>query len=153
MSCPQELATGTTKCRISYAEQVIKVEYEPYQLRDISSLKLMQADDINYEHKAADRSELSKLFSNRGRCDDILMIKDGLLTDTYYGNIALKKNGTWYTPRQPMLAGTMRARLLSKNRLKTKNIAVDQLVHYESLAVFNAMIPMGKIEVKIDQIY
>lgn len=153
IDCPTELVKGITKCRITYAEHIIKVEYEPYELKPISSLKLVQADHVDYQHKASDRSALLDLFSKKGSCDDIIMLKDQRLTDTYYGNIALLKNGRWYTPERPMLAGTMRAHLIARGSIIPKSIIVSEIQEYEQITVFNAMIPMGNVQLAIASIY
>lgn len=80
------------------------------------------------------------------------MVRDGLITDSYYANVALSNNGTWYTPEYPLLRGTMRTKLLSKGKLTVKNIATTELHTYDKVRLFNAMIPFGKIEFGRDMI-
>lgn len=78
-----------TKCRIKYNESTISIEYFTYYLRPINSLQLIQYNNIDYSFKKYDRSLLNELFSKRNNCDDILIVKNNLLTDTSTCNIAL----------------------------------------------------------------
>jgi 4-amino-4-deoxychorismate lyase len=87
------------KCRIIYGENIKSIEYQPYSLRPISSLKIIDIDnEWDYNHKYFDRSKLDHYFSQRGTADDMIMIQNGFVTDSYYGNFAFLKMGTWYTP-------------------------------------------------------
>ena len=82
-------------------------------------------------------------------CDDILIIKNNYVTDTYYGNVALFQDGNWYTPKHPLLNGTRRQNLLDKGRIFEKDIHVKTLENYSRIAIFNAMIPMGSCVLSI----
>ena len=130
----------TYKCRVTYGETIQKVEFEPYQLRPVHTLKLVQADHIDYAYKYADRQAINQLFSQRGNDDDVLMLRDGLLTDTSYANIALFDGTRWYTPARPMLAGTQRARLLHNGTLQTADIRPADLDDFRQIRLINAML-------------
>jgi 4-amino-4-deoxychorismate lyase len=80
------------------------------------------------------------------------MIKNGFLTDTSYGNIALLRNQKWYTPITPMLKGTRRASLLHRKRIIPKPISFNEIHHYSHLSIFNAMIPFGEIIIPVKSI-
>src|SRR5688572_20054244 len=77
-------AHGIYKCRITYDREPLRVEFEPYTIQDIRSLKIVHDDDIRYDFKSADRTELSRLFAQRDGRDDILIMKMGRVTDTSY---------------------------------------------------------------------
>jgi 4-amino-4-deoxychorismate lyase len=79
----------------------------------VSSLHLIESDTINYTYKSTHREELNALYAQRGMADDILIVKDGYLTDTSIANIALYDGHTWFTPAHPLLQGTKRAELLN----------------------------------------
>lgn len=90
---------GIVKARVVYGEKGIEdLSYSPYAVRHVHSLALMQADTIDYTYKSAGREPLNCLFALRGACDDILIVKQGLLTDTSIANIALSDGTHWYTP-------------------------------------------------------
>ena len=114
---------GIVKARVVYGEKGIEdLSYSPYAVRHVHSLALMQADTIDYTYKSAGREPLNCLFALRGACDDILIVKQGLLTDTSIANIALSDGTHWYTPAHPLLKGTKRAALLEEGILQEKDI-------------------------------
>lgn len=142
------------KCRIVYKESSIKVGFEKYKKAKIESIKLVNADHIDYAFKYSDRQKLKELHQIKGDCDDILMVKNGMITDTYYCNVALRKNNQWFTPSTPLLLGTQRSYLLKNNILKELLISKSELPSFEKIALFNAMIPFDeKIEINIENIY
>ena len=118
-----------------------KQHFSPYVIRPVNSLRLVEDNEIDYSYKYADRSTLDALFEKRGSCDDILIIKDGYVTDTYYANIVFKStNGDWITPESCLLKGTRRTCLLQKNLIKEAVIRVSDLNNYTEARLINAMI-------------
>ena len=130
---------GTVKCRLLYNDRNYRLEFEPYYIRNIKSLKLVQAEDLDYFFKFTDRSEINKLFKLKGECDDILIVKDGLITDTSYTNILFYNGTKWITPAYPLLKGTCRNRLLKKCIIVEENITPNDLRSYISFMLVNAM--------------
>lgn len=109
------------KCRVVYTEKgIIDVSYSPYKMRPVHSLRMVRSDTIDYSFKSVDRKELNSLFQKRQDKDDILIVKNGLLTDTSIANIALYDGSDWYTPLHPLLKGTKREELLDKGILKER---------------------------------
>lgn len=137
------------KCRITYDDVVRKVEFETYTIRPIRSLKIVEIGAFDYRYKYANREGLKSFFDQRGDKDDILMTRNGFITDTYYANVALRKAGKWYTPENPLLKGSMRAQLLVKGEIEVTDIHVDEIKDYESISIFNAMIPFKNIVIRL----
>ena len=138
---------GIVKARVVYGEKGIEdLSYSPYAVRHVHSLALMQADTIDYTYKSAGREPLNCLFALRGACDDILIVKQGLLTDTSIANIALSDGTHWYTPAHPLLKGTKRAALLEEGILQEKDIRPEDLPSFSTVRLFNAMIDWGELE-------
>ena len=131
---------GLYRCRILYTKESIEVTYHSYIKRNINSLKLVVDDKIEYAKKYADRSDIDRLMLLKEGCDDILIVKNSLITDTSIANIALYKNGVWYTPKQALLNGVTRERLLKEKKIVPKDIYVDEIYNYEKVALLNAMI-------------
>jgi len=109
--------------------------------------------NISYPYKFLDRRELDNLFSQRGNLDEIIIIKDGYLSDTSKANIALFIDNRWLTPAKPLLLGTTRARLLDEGLLKEANLTILDLKRAKRLAIMNAMVgfislDIGKIDIK-----
>jgi 4-amino-4-deoxychorismate lyase len=97
-------------------------------------------NEIEYCKKSTSREELDDMFKKRKDCDDVLIIKNSLITDTTIANVAFCKNGLWYTPKKPLLEGTTRARLLDEKKIIQKDIRVQDLNEYSHIALMNAMI-------------
>jgi 4-amino-4-deoxychorismate lyase len=113
------------------------VRYEP---KRIHTLKLVDIPEgFVYHFKYADRTMIDRLYAWRGDADDILMMRNGWLTDTSVANIAFLKKDRWYTPAQPLLAGTTWKRLVSAGILIPRPIYKDEFESFESWRVFNAM--------------
>lgn len=139
IQAPQE---GLYRCKLIYncRDEQIETLYFPYTQATITTLKVVYDDRIDYRYKSTDRSSLENLFDQRAMCDDILIVKNGLLTDTSKANIALYKDGKWWTPKTPLLAGTTRQRLLEEQKIFEADIVVDAIQNFEKLSFMNAMI-------------
>jgi len=133
------LAHGTVKCRISYGKKIEGIEFEPYIRRVVKSLQLVSADHISYGYKYKDRTALDKLYEKRGICDDIMIIKNGCVTDSYMANIVLWNGEGWFTPDAPLLPGTMRASLVDLGKIKTARITRQDIDRYQKIRLINAM--------------
>lgn len=129
------------RCKLIYDESgVLSVEYFPYQKREIKSFKLVFDDSIDYSKKKLDRSGIDRLFAQKGECDEIIIVKKGLITDTSIANIAVLDDGIWFTSKTPLLEGTTRARLLDEGLIKERDIDIDMLKSAQQIALMNVMI-------------
>ena len=130
---------GLYRCRIIYAEKIQSVEYIPYVPKEIHTLKIISTT-LDYPYKYARRESLNRLLSEHKDVDDVILEKEGYLTDTTIANIAFYDKGIWYTPLTPLLHGTMRQKLIDEGFLKTRNIQKKDLGQYTQVALMNAMI-------------
>ena len=135
----QAPSKGLYRCRILYAEKIHSIEYIPYTPKEIHKLKIITSDLV-YDHKYANRDALNKLLQAQPDTDDILIEKEGYLTDTTIANIAFYDGEQWLTPEKPLLKGTMRAKLLDEGFLHTRNIKKEEITDYTHVALMNAMI-------------
>lgn len=131
---------GLFKCRVLYGKTLGPPTYEPYVLRPPSKLQIVEKPNINYSLKWAARDQLSELLQQAGTCEDVLIVRNGQITDTTYCNIAFLRMGTWYTPASPLLAGVRRASLIDQGLIRVECINLSQLATYSHFKVFNAMI-------------
>jgi 4-amino-4-deoxychorismate lyase len=138
---PANLENTVYKCRILYTEKIEQVEFLPYQIKPISNLKLVVADRINYDYKFADRSMLS-LLSSKATASDILMIKNGFVTDTSYANIVFFDGKNWITPSTPLLKGTKRSKLLREKKIIENEIRAVDIPNFQFAKIINAMIDL-----------
>ncbi len=147
---PQSLA-GIYKCRVVYGREIEEITYVPYQMRDVSSLRLVVADTVDYTYKSTNRENLNALYAQRKMADDILIVKEGCLTDTSIANIALYDGHTWFTPARPLLRGTKRAELLDRKLIVEKDIPQISLKDYSHIMLFNAMIDWERVTLPINE--
>jgi len=138
--------TGIFRCRLVYNKHDISISYHEYKKRDIRSLKLIFNNEIEYSMKSAFREDLDNLYAQKQDCDDILIIKNLLVTDTSIANIAFYNNSEWITPKNPLLKGTTRARLLDEGKLIEADIKVQELRNFSKVALLNAMIDFDVLE-------
>ncbi|MBN2633821.1 MAG: aminotransferase class IV [Bacteroidales bacterium] len=141
LKVPYKFCNGIVKCRIVYDTEIRETTFQPYAIRPVNSLRLVEDNEIDYRYKYADRSNLDVLFEKRGSCEDILIIKNGYVTDTYYANLVFRSaNGDWLTPESCLLKGTRRTCLLEKNLIKEASIRVSDLTNFTEARLINAMI-------------
>lgn len=142
--------SGRLKCRVVYGAEIETVTYSPYVVRHVGSLKAVCDDSIEYRLKSVDRSPIETLLALRDRCDDILIIRDGLITDTSIANVALFDGSKWHTPQSPLLAGVRRSQLIADGIVQERRIEAADIKTYSKIALFNAMIEFGEIVIPVD---
>ena len=130
---------GLYRCRILYDKKMHSVDYIPYVAKEIHNLKIISSN-LTYNYKYANREALNTLLQNQKDIDEIIIEKEGYLTDTTMANIAFYDGKTWFTPENPLLKGTMRAKLLDEGFLHTRNIKKEEIHDYTQVALMNAMI-------------
>lgn len=148
---PENCKTGLFRCRVIYADEIEIIEFLSHQIRNISSLKLVTDNHIDYHLKYANRDALQNLFDKREGCDDILIIKNGCITDSFTANPVFFDGKTWWTPETPLLPGTQRARLLREKKISERRITADDLPKYIMAGLINALQDldeMPRVEVK-----
>jgi len=139
---PKTLNNQAHKCRVIYTNKIEKIEFEPYQPRIISSLKIIAHNTIDYSVKYYDRKTINDLFEKRGSCDDILIIKNGFITDISYANIVFWDGCQWITPSSPLLPGTKRQQLIDQKKIVEKEIKIKDIQSFEKARIINAMIDL-----------
>lgn len=140
------------KLRIVYdVSGVIEITIQLYTVRLIKSLQLVDIT-FDYDHKYEDRSTINQAYSQKGKADDVLMVRDGQITDTSYANVALYNQGDWVTPDSPLLPGCRRQSLIDDGTIVTKKIRTEALDSYPYLMLFNAMIPFGQVIIPTSRI-
>jgi 4-amino-4-deoxychorismate lyase len=146
-------SSGIYRCRMIYDLNTISVEFFAYTPRVINSLQLIEAPaGYDYWYKYAGRKVLEDLFAQRGDADDILITRDGWITDTSIANIAFRKGDRWYTPSIPLLAGTTWKRLVSNGILIPRPIHQNDIRRYDAFKLFNVMNDWEGIERSTDSI-
>ena len=152
LSVPKWLDDSRHKCRVVYGENILHIEYQRYLPRPIHSLMLVRGDSIEYSYKYENRAALDSHIEMRGDCDDVLIVRNGRLTDTSYANIALFDGCRWVTPSTFLLSGTMRRSLIDRGMITIADIGIEDLHRYKKLCLINAMLDLGEIEIPVENI-
>ena len=129
---------GEYRCRVIYSDTIYSVEIKPYIYIEKKNFLVIEAD-FDYSFKYLDRSTIEQFKEQYLSFDDLIFTQDGAITDTTIANIAIYKNGIWMTPKEPLLKGTTRERLLDSGKLKLSNITYRDLLQSEKFAVMNAL--------------
>lgn len=138
---PIDLRKGLVKCRIVYGKTINSMDFESYTMRSIKSLCIVESNTIDYSYKYHNREAINNLLAQRNDCDDILIVKNSLITDTSYTNVVFKdSDGGLFTPTSALLFGTKRQKLLDSAIIQEKEIRIDEIKSYEGLYLINAMI-------------
>lgn len=137
---PDYVTDKPHKCRLAYSEDVDNIKWEPYHFRTIKKIQRVYDDTIDYSYKYNDRALLNNLYEKRGNAEEILIVKNGMVTDTLYCNVALLKDGKWFTPNTPLLPGTQRAYLLDSGIIQEAVILEKNITKYSHIRLFNAMV-------------
>lgn len=138
------VAAGVFRCRVIYGEKIEKIEFLDLSKREFNSLQVVHST-IDYAHKFAQRNELHSLFSQRCDADEIMIVKNGLITDCSIGNFIFKKEQQYVTPRLPILNGTKRQFLINQGLLHEENISLQDLKNYDAVAIINALIDFDEV--------
>lgn len=144
---PSTFTNGIVKLRISYGEHAKEWKLSNYNKQPIKTLQLVEHKNLEYNLKLEDRSQLHSLHLKRNLCDDVLILKNGFVTDTSYCNIIFYDGKDWYTPETYLLNGTCRQRLIDLDLVKTASITLKNLHSYIGFQIINAMLDFCETEI------
>ena len=147
ISIPETYKSGVYKVRVLYGQTIDKIEIEPYEYRTIQSLKVVTHESIDYHLKYTDREILQELYAQRANCDDIIIVKNGFVTDSFAGNLLFFDGKRWSTPATPLLKGTKRQLLLDQGIIFENEIREEDIKGYQQIGLINAMIDFEEMPV------
>ena len=152
LNIPNNFSKGRVKLRIHYNQKDRIFHFEQYQIQKIESLQLVYTEELDYSFKYTERENLNALFSQKGKSDDVLIVKKGRITDSLYANVIFFDGNEWWTPNHPLLKGTCRARLLSQEIIKEILLEVNDLKNFKGLKLINAMRDMDQPIIPIENL-
>jgi 4-amino-4-deoxychorismate lyase len=151
--CDVPTIEGLQKARVVYDEHgIIERTFAPYSIRSIKNIIVVEDNNISYPWKSTNRSMLVKQREKAPSYDEVIIVKDGDITDTSYTNLCFFDGTTWFTPDTPLLPGTMRQRLLDQGIIKEKSIPLSDLNKYQSISLINAMMDLGELVIPVSKI-
>ena len=136
---PEPLQNRLVRCRIDYNAKTTQIQYFEYHRKIYRTFQPVICDDIEYCLKYADRSLINTLLAQRGTCDEIIIIKNGKVTDCSIGNLIFRQGEKWYTPDTPLLRGTQREKLLQEGKIQESTIFQEDIVNFDEIKIINAM--------------
>ncbi|PIB34529.1 hypothetical protein BFP72_03435 [Reichenbachiella sp. 5M10] len=140
------------KCRVLYDASEIYVEFIEYFVPQISTLRVVHSDDIVYSLKAIERGGLTRAYDQRGEADDVLIVRDGYVTDSYFANLAFYDGEKWVTPDTCLLEGVKRSSLLEQGMVEVQPIRLSEVMQFEKVSLINAMLNLGEVEINVNGI-
>jgi 4-amino-4-deoxychorismate lyase len=135
---PSNMNNGLFKCRVIYSQEVKSVDFSEYNLKNIHTLTLIFNESINYSFKYEDRGEIDNMMSGVDT-DDIIIIKNGFVTDSSAANLIFFDGKRWITPTTYLLAGTMRKYLLDKGIIDEGVIKATDIKNFIGVKLINAI--------------
>lgn len=138
---PEEMRSGLFKCRIVYSDKLLSIEYIPYKYRVITGMEVVHNDIVDYQFKSTNRKMLTDMLAG-STCDEILIAKNGAVTDASSSNVVFGNSEGYFTPSTYLLQGTKREYLLRKGIIAERDIRVDDLDDYSEVYLINAMIDL-----------
>ena len=154
ISIPEQYSSGLFKVRVWYGPNIEKIEIEPYRFRIIRSLKVVYHERVDYHLKYTNRQLLHELYEQRGDCDDIIIIRNGLVTDAFAANLLFFDGLKWVTPATPLLKGTQRQFLLDQGAISETEIREEDMLSFQQVGLINAMVGFDEMPViPVEKIY
>jgi 4-amino-4-deoxychorismate lyase len=136
---PEFVTNERHKLRITYDKQIQDVRWEKHVPRQIRKIKMVYDESVDYSYKYDNRTALNDLYERRVDADEILIIKNGMVSDTFYCNVAFFNGQDWFTPTTNLLPGTQRSFLLDTGIVKETEISEKDIMKYTHIRLFNAL--------------
>lgn len=141
-SIPACKQTGLVKCRVVYSDEILETEFSDYSFKPVKTIAIVHDNTIEYPYKSTDRSRLNELLEASG-CDEIIIVKNGYVTDSSCANIVLEDGSELYTPSTCLLPGIKREYLLNSSMVSERAVQLDDLLNVEKIHFINAMADLG----------
>jgi len=140
---PDDLSNGLYKCRVIYSEKIVSVDFQKYKKKKISSLQIVYDNEMSYSHKFEDRTKFKKHL-RKSKTDEILIIKNELVTDTSFSNVVFFDGAKYFTPSSPLLKGTKRARLITEGIIQEEEIRLTDIDKFKFVYLVNALLNLSE---------
>jgi 4-amino-4-deoxychorismate lyase len=144
---PSHLTNDRYKCRLVFYPNNVEYTISPYIQREINTLKVVHDDTIDYTFKSEDRRKLDEDFALKDNCDDIIIVKNGFITDAWASNVIFSDGTAWFTSNTPLLRGVQRKFLLQEGIISEIEITVSDIFTYKKVKLINAMIDFERAPV------
>jgi 4-amino-4-deoxychorismate lyase len=128
------------KLRIDYDSIISDHKITPYSLPNYKFLNLFYSDCFDYSLKYTDRTAFNDIEKNLNPNSTAAIIIANRFTDALFANLLFFDGCDFFTPNKPLLQGTKRAFYLAENRIKTRDLKIEDLKFFLSINLINSMI-------------
>ncbi len=151
---PSALTDAIHKCRVVYdVEKIQSIEFSLYTPLLVQTLAFVEDNEINYASKYQRRIDLERL-KQQADADEVIIVKNGWVTDTSYSNLIFWDGIQWHTPTTYLLNGTMRQRLLQEGKIIETPIRPSDVANFKSLKLINAMLDLeNSLEIEVSSLF
>jgi 4-amino-4-deoxychorismate lyase len=139
---PNEFRAGVVKCRFLYDAEKYEIQFAHYRPLEINTFKVIEADAIEYSLKYTNRCTFNYLLAEKGDCDEVIIVKNGKVTDCTFANLVFFDGLRYLTPDTPLLKGTKRKQLLNEGLIEETTIFKEDLLKFEGICLINAMLDL-----------
>lgn len=136
---PAHLQNQLVRCRIDYNADSTQIQYVEYARKNYRTFQPIICNDIDYGLKYSNRDLLNHLFAQRRNHDEIIIIKQGKVTDCSIGNLIFRQGNQWFTPDTPLLHGTQREKLLCEGKIQEAVILLEDIPQFDEIRLINAL--------------
>ena len=143
ISQPDDLSNDLYKCRVIYSNEIIGIDFQSYKKRKLNYMLVVHDNEISYSHKFEDRTIFEDYLA-KSKVDDILIIKNGFVTDTSFSNVVLSDGTKYFTPAVPLLKGTKRAKLITEGIIHEEEIRLADLAKFKFVYLVNALLDLSE---------
>ena len=137
---PKEYRSGIVRCRIDYGIKIESVTFADYRIKPLKKFQIVINEEIRYPFKFSDRSALENLLPEKTDADEIILVQNGLITDTSFSNLIFYDGLNWVTPSIPLFYGSCRSRLIKKKIIIERKISLVDIESFMGFKIINAMI-------------
>ena len=149
---PKMETTETLKLRLQYGPSDYVLEACQHQQPVVSSLRVVSDDRITYPYKYADRTQLNRLLQKRRGADEVIIVKNGLVSDSSMSNLCFYDQKRWYTSTGFLLNGIRRQHLLATRQIREIPIDRKRIETFHSVCLINALLDLGDVTVPIEKV-
>ncbi len=139
-------SNGLLKWKVEYSCDGCVSFVTPYFSRPISRVKFVEVNpDFDYSMKFCNRDYFDRLKKDNPGYDELVLLKNGKLTDSTFSNIVLEDHakGLLCTPSTPLLNGTQRQYLLDNKTIIEFPVSIHQLYEFSRMYFINAMLDIS----------
>ncbi|MGI9256811.1 MAG: hypothetical protein ACR2PY_07750, partial [Salinispira sp.] len=146
MTIPPE--QHTWRCRMIYEGngKISSITAEPFTPRTLKTIGIIDIPTACYPLKYSDRRVFDDLRKRFPRCDEIIITKNGFLSDGTFTNVYLRSpDNILLTPNTHLLAGCRRERLIRDGLLHPRTLHWRDIKPGWLIGFINALNPPGQL--------